>query len=67
MLLDQDDVDVEATLMVFEELVEVTEDPLFPADVDTAIDNVDSLLSVLEEDIMVDDEAANVSNSGASK
>ena len=59
--------DVEATLVVFEELVEVTEEPLFPADVDTAIDNVDSLLSLLEEDIMVDGEAANVSNSGASK
>ena len=55
--------DVEATLEVFEELVEVTEEPLFPADVDTAIDNVDSLLSVLEEDIMIDGEAANVSNS----
>ena len=67
MLVDQDDVDVEAILVVFEELVEVTEDPLFPADVDTAIDNVDSLLSLLEEDIMFDDEAANVSNSGASK
>ena len=43
---------MEETLETFEGLVEVTEDPLFPADINTTIENVDTVLSLLEEDAM---------------
>ena len=43
---------MEETLEAFEGLVEVTEDPLFPADINTTIENVDTVLSLLEDDAM---------------
>ena len=44
---------MEETLEAFEGLVEVTEDPLFPADIDTVIENVEKILSLLEADLLL--------------
>ena len=51
---------MEETLEAFEGLVEVTEDPLFPADIDTAIENVNTVLSLLEDGGMLGIEVENV-------
>ena len=43
---------MEETLKAFEGLVKVTENQLFPADINTTIEDVDRVLSLLEDDAM---------------
>ena len=49
---DTDEVDTGEVLEVFEELVEATEEPLFPVDVDTTIEDVTLVLDLLDEERM---------------
>ena len=43
-----EDKDVDGALEAFEGLVNATAEPLFPSDVNTAIEDVDNLLTLLE-------------------
>ena len=54
--------DVQGTLETFGELEEVTSEPLFPSDVDSAIDDVDMVLTALEEDEMNFEDVEDVRN-----
>ena len=54
--------DVEGALEVVDELADATSEPLFPSDVNTAIDDIDDVLSLLEDDNVVLDDVVNVRN-----
>ena len=49
--------DVDGAIEAFEGLVNATAEPLFPSDVDTAIEDVDDLLTLLEaeRELIADD------------